>query len=746
MSELTKFFNADVDATLGGLTPSDTSVPSQKAIKSYVDTEDEKKVDKVTGNNRVYGTDSQGNQTSYDYDSFGKVDDVKVGTTSVVTNKIASLGTMAGEDKADYVGANTAITAGTKCKITYDSKGLVTAGTDLQASDIPDLSSTYQAKLESGTNIKTVNNNSLLGSGNLSIDSLPSQTGQSGKFLTTDGSSASWATVSGVRNPDLFDYKWTDHILNDPSWLRVDTFSWQAGSVYEAAYQHLVDDLRNADQNDFAPAVLNTDLGSNNWYAIAWNGTKFVALGSAGYISTSTDGTTWTTAIQDANLGSHTWRAIAWDGTKFVALGGYGTYVSTSTDGTTWTTAIQDANLGSHTWNAIAWDGTKFVALGSAGYISASTDGTTWTEATQNANLGNHLWNAIAWDGTKFVALGQSGYVSTSTDGTTWTEATQNANLGNNSFNAIAWNGTKFVVLGRYGYISYSCSGTDTISGTTISYFTAPDGHKIVLADQEGNVSAIYNSTGVAWYYILDTINERFKLPRTKFGVTGLRDTVGNYVAPGLPSIAGKTGMSLGGSSTDIISAPFYVDNNGTSITGTNTSSSYRNIKFNAALSSSIYGNSTTVQPPATQMYLYFYVGEFTQTALENTAGITAETLNDKVDVGHQVIAFQAPTAGNNYTWYRKYADGWVEQGGIQIGNSVYGKATVNLPVEMADNTYQAFGNIGWVGESYWYTHSDGVSMQGATDVIGATTDKTTTTFSIQSFSTHNWYVCGMAA
>lgn len=34
---------------------------------------------------------------------------------------------------------NTAITAGTKCKITYDTKGLVTAGADLQASDIPSL-------------------------------------------------------------------------------------------------------------------------------------------------------------------------------------------------------------------------------------------------------------------------------------------------------------------------------------------------------------------------------------------------------------------------------------------------------------------------------------------------------------------------------------------------------------------------------------------------------------------------------
>lgn len=37
------------------------------------------------------------------------------------------------------VTANTAITGATKCKITYDAKGLVTAGADLQASDIPNL-------------------------------------------------------------------------------------------------------------------------------------------------------------------------------------------------------------------------------------------------------------------------------------------------------------------------------------------------------------------------------------------------------------------------------------------------------------------------------------------------------------------------------------------------------------------------------------------------------------------------------
>lgn len=52
------------------------------------------------------------------------------------------------------VAANNTITGATKCKITYDSKGLVTAGADLSASDIPDLSSTY---LTSHQSIKTLN-------------------------------------------------------------------------------------------------------------------------------------------------------------------------------------------------------------------------------------------------------------------------------------------------------------------------------------------------------------------------------------------------------------------------------------------------------------------------------------------------------------------------------------------------------------------------------------------------------------
>lgn len=46
------------------------------------------------------------------------------------------------------VTANTAVTGATKCKITYDSKGLVTAGADLAAADIPALAA---SKITSGT-------------------------------------------------------------------------------------------------------------------------------------------------------------------------------------------------------------------------------------------------------------------------------------------------------------------------------------------------------------------------------------------------------------------------------------------------------------------------------------------------------------------------------------------------------------------------------------------------------------------
>jgi hypothetical protein len=102
------------------------------------------------------------------------------------------------------VDENSAITGATKTKITYDAKGLVTAGADATTADIADssnkryvtdanltviqntsgtntgdnatnsqysgLATSKQDALVSGTNIKTINSTSLLGSGNVAVE------------------------------------------------------------------------------------------------------------------------------------------------------------------------------------------------------------------------------------------------------------------------------------------------------------------------------------------------------------------------------------------------------------------------------------------------------------------------------------------------------------------------------------------------------------------------------------------------
>lgn len=53
------------------------------------------------------------------------------------------------------------------------------------------------------------------------------------------------------------------------------------------------------------------------------------------------------------------------------------------------------------------------------------------------------------------------------------------------------------------------------------------------------------------------------------------------------------------------------------------------------------------------------------------------------------VVESQLPTAQNNYTWYRKYKSGWVEQGGtLQTAAN-----SLTFPIEMADTNYQWYAN-----------------------------------------------------
>ena len=85
----------------------------------------------------------------------------------------------------------------------------------------------------------------------------------------------------------------------------------------------------------------------------------------------------------------------------------------------------------------------------------------------------------------------------------------------------------------------------------------------------------------------------------------------------------------------------------------------------------------------------------------EITPAQILEALNDKADrdlmnvaTGADVVVeYQMPNANNGYTWYRKYASGWVEQGGVaDYGSQAtdIAKIQVDLPITMSDNRYYA--------------------------------------------------------
>ena len=110
------------------------------------------------------------------------------------------------------------------------------------------------------------------------------------------------------------------------------------------------------------------------------------------------------------------------------------------------------------------------------------------------------------------------------------------------------------------------------------------------------------------------------------------------------------------------------------------------------------------------------------------------------------VVAYQKPTAENNYTWFRKYKSGWVEQGGeitatsVADGSGTAGNNEITLPIKMANTHYWYSANTG-VGGSGW-DYTNGIVL------ASRTTQKIT--FKVVAGTSSNlpvlWQVKGFAA
>ncbi len=85
-----------------------------------------------------------------------------------------------------------------------------------------------------------------------------------------------------------------------------------------------------------------------------------------------------------------------------------------------------------------------------------------------------------------------------------------------------------------------------------------------------------------------------------------------------------------------------------------------------------------------------------TDEALETCTSVLSDISALKYDY---VVDFQAPTAANNYTWYRKYKSGWIRQGGEEVLTGVQQKQ-ITFPVVMKDSNYTPTVTGAWSSAS----------------------------------------------
>lgn len=178
-------------------------------------------------------------------------------------------------------------------------------------------------------------------------------------------------------------------------------------------------------------------------------------------------------------------------------------------------------------------------------------------------------------------------------------------------------------------------SGTDetfTLGDITFPYKKAKNGWQIADIAQKDNVDALFTQTGVAKFYILDSANNQFYLPRENWfqQLTTDPDKVNQYNEAGLPNITGKfsSGRFGQGNTNDAFKE---IGNTSYGVVSENNPTT--SIKdFDASRSSKIYGNSDTVQPPSSNWLLYYVVGNTITNESEIDVGNVLSDLQLKAD------------------------------------------------------------------------------------------------------------------
>lgn len=223
----------------------------------------------------------------------------------------------------------------------------------------------------------------------------------------------------------------------------------------------------------------------------------------------------------------------------------------------------------------------------------------------------------------------------------------------------------------------------------------------------------------------------------------------GKYYEAGLPNIEGTCGKerhidSYASFCDQIAEGAFIGDESSTNTlhTGGNYYGGYGRINFDASLSNPIYGNSTTVQPESHDWIVCVVAfGTATNVGSADVADVMSAVGQVQADVATKledstVHITNTWKSSDNRSWYRKYSDGWIEQGGEKF----FGSGAVSRTVTTSLNTNFASTSYTVISQA---TQTANVEYQNATEVISRSKSNFVIQLGYGEAGSVMWYACG---
>lgn len=355
-------------------------------------------------------------------------------------------------------------------------------------------------------------------------------------------------------------------------------------------------------------------------------------------------------------------------------------------------------------------------AAGNTLYSRYKYDGTNWAF---EYNLNNSSFTAAQWAAINSGITSDMVATYHNTTGRNVGDIFFTARLDNGLNGAVACDGTQY-------------NTTDFTGASSVGALLEAGKLPYVSLSQYATLLSTNGSVGVFGWDGTGTI--AFKVPSLNdiFVETGTALQVGDYIAPGLPDHNHTYTMST---SSVLRGSGSY---------GSLTSDTTTFNSGNASASNAIYGASNTVQPQSVRYraMIQLFISA-TDEAAATCAAVTSQVAaNTSAIAGADyVVESQLPTAQNNYTWYRKYKSGWVEQGGlnhtISLNSSGYDNM-IDLPITMTDTNYSALAILTGSYGSRSIGHNTGNSTTTQVCIGGYA--------SAAGTSAINWQVSGVAA